>query len=441
MHTRVELFVAWAQSQISKLQPCECVLSFDEWLANCRYTTKAKDRLRQCIDSVDKGLTLPGNPAVKDGFPKTERYPKYKHFRGIAACTLYQKAFVGPCVKSVELAVYKQWAPYFLKGIETSSRARELTKRLGVGRFLGLDFSSFESSILREYSVGIESYLFDHMAKTHCPDVCRFLRAAARSDRVIRYRGWSRDGVVKGWTVKLHHGRCSGDMFTSLCNAVINMLLVRFVCRCYGYDPLGVVEGDDGLFKLAGPAPHPDDFAALGFTAKAEIFTDLGVAGFCKMKFDENCVQITDPVERLVKFGWTTSFISSPRVRWSLLWTKALSLKAEFPNCPILGPFADWVISCCRSAGWKLEKRYDEDPGWTSWKVEHGSSLFVPSVVPRSARLFMESLFQISVPEQCRIEAGFCGPLRYLEIPEIIDRCPSVWSECWQRYVEFGPLH
>jgi hypothetical protein len=128
-------------------------------------------------------------------------------------------------------------------------------------------------------------------------------------------------------------------------------------------------------------------------------------------------------------------------VRWCLLFTKALSLKAEYPHCPILGPFADWVIQCCLQSGYRLVRHYDEDPGWHAYKIDHSTSLHTLAVVPISARLLMESLYRISVPEQLTIERQFSGSLHYLRIPEILDHVPDVWRWCWDTYVHLGPVH
>jgi len=419
----VKAFVAFAQSEIDLIPTLDKVLSFDEWVQDSHYTMAAVRKLRLALDKL-AGLP-PCRPGAKDSFTKTERYAGYKYHRCINACTMEEKAFLGPLMKSVEHAVYRFFARYLLKGVPTHLRARALNQRFHAGKLLGLDFSAFESGVLREYALGIEYYLVKHLAGCLAPNEVAYFKRSCAAVRHLDYGSWTAD---------VHHGRCSGDLNTSFGNALINLLMVRYTCRKYGYDPDGVVEGDDGLFVLDGPAPVADDFAQLGFCAKIELFDSVSEAGFCKIKFGDDLVQITDPIERLVKFGWTTSSSRSPRVRWSLLFTKALSLKAEFPDCPILGPFADWVIQCCRSSGVKLSRMFDEDRGWNARKLENGAK-FAPSVIRDSTRAAMAAIYDITREAQLTLECSFTGPLRYLDLSSLTARCPADWFDCWNTYV------
>jgi len=422
----VREFVTFAQSEIRKIPPLQCVLSFDEWLESCPYTKRTKDELRLFKNELDDHLAIPSEPGRKNGFPKTERYPTYKHFRGIAACTKFEKVFLGPLVKTVEKHVCSWWPGRFLKGLPTNERAAWLMENLPGDAYLGLDFTSFESSILREYAVGIESFLFEHLAGNICPDECAYYLLSSNVNRKIVYHDFR---------LIVHHGRCSGDMQTSICNGIINLLLVRFVCSRLGYDPLGVVEGDDGLFAIQEPYPESAAFAQLGFVAKIEIFHDLGTAGFCKMKFTPDGVQVTDIVEKLVKFGWTSDMTQSLKRKWCLLWTKALSLKAEYPDCPVIGPFSDWVISCCLKSGVRLSRVFDEDRGWTSYKLVHSSSLHRPAKVSDGAREFVYQIYDLSIAEQVALEAEFKGPIHPIPHSLLQRHLPSAWVLNWIRYV------
>lgn len=416
-------FVRYAQAEILKMPPLSKLMSRREWLDDSHYSMAAERRLQ--VEFEKLGGCPPKRPGAKKSFTKTERYTGYKYHRCINACTVEEKTFLGPTMKSVEHAFYRYFARYLLKGIPTHLRSRELFERLHAGLFLGLDFSAFESGVLREYAVGIESFLVNHLAGHLAPAECEYFARSCAAPRVLDYGKWV--GTV-------HHGRCSGDLNTSFCNALINLLMVRFVCGRHGYDPVGVVEGDDGLFVLGGSPPTVEEFAELGFAAKIDLFDSISDAGFCKMKFGDDLVQIADPIEKLVKFGWTSSNCTSQRVRWSLLFTKALSLKAEFPDCPILGPFADWIVRCCRESGHKLSRRFDEDKGWTASKLEKGL-VFRPSRVLSSTRAAMSAIYSIPRDTQLALEASFVGPLHYLDLSAVQSRCPAVWADAWNAYV------
>jgi len=419
--------VKYCQDEIDRIPPLTTVMTFQEWLSSTSYTQKVKRKMQWLHDA--QYCVAPDHPHAKLGFLKKERYDRFKHARGIAGCSLHEKIFTGATVKSCERAAYHFWRAYVLKGIPTDCRARELLKRLPPGcQLLGLDFSSFEASVTRDLAIGVECYFFRHLVGDLRPDVCNYLYDCAMNPKVIKYRQWK---------LKVKATRCSGDMFTSLCNTVINLLLVRFVCKKYGYDPVGVVEGDDGLFAMTGPVPTVDDFAKLGFTAKCELFPSVNLAGFCKMKFDESGVQVTDVVERLVKFGWTASKTTCPRTLWGLLWTKALSLKAEFPGCPVLAPFADWVIGECLKSGYRLNRIYDENRGWIRYELENSTVNFrAKAVISQRTRVFVQEVYNISPEEQLSLESSFVGPIHRLTHRVLTSRLKRDWEENWGRYVQ-----
>jgi len=367
----------------------------------------------------------------KKGFPKTERYPSYKHLRGIHACSLDEKVFCGAAVKTVEHDVFEQLSENFLKGVPTHMKARLLRERMEVvgGVYLGLDVTSWESSITPDIAEACELQLFRYMIGHLAPEVVSYIAEETHSIHKIQYRDF---------TLKVRGGRMSGDLWTSLGNGFTNLMIVKYVCSKLGYDPVGVVEGDDGLFRCDGPVPTKEMFARLGFDSKIEVFNDIGVAGFCKMKFDADDVQVTDFAERLVKFGWTCSVNAGSRRRADLLYTKALSLKAEYPHCPILGPFADYIIRVVASDGRRHKLVFDEDPGWTAHKIENAARwLDEPASVSLSTRLFYAELYGVSVIEQLSIEESFRTAINIQPInhPIVLEHMQLLWSDCYDRFV------
>jgi hypothetical protein len=421
-------FVRWFMEQ--NLVPLRSVFSFREYVENTHYTRKTKEKMiffweEVCREKISR------DAAVKKGFIKTERYGKFKPARGIHACSLEEKCFAGPVVKSVEYAVFGQLRRYFLKGIPTDKKARELRARLFQvgGKYMASDFSVFESSVTTYISELAEIPLFEYMLGGLAPDVLDYLRRTSSRPRCIRYRKFH---------VKIDGARMSGDLQTSLCNSWINLTINKFIAFKLGYDIVGVVEGDDGLFRIDGPIPTIDMFAQLGFHSKFELYDDVGSAGFCKMKFDENNVQVTDFVEKLAKFGWTSAIKASGKTRRNLLYTKALSLKAEYPQCPILGAFADYVLRVLRKEPGVRKLVFDEDRAWNRQKLETAERwLDVATQVPLSTRLFYEHLYSISVTEQLSIESyfeslEFICPISH---PLILMRVPNVWFENYDRFV------
>jgi len=407
-------------------------LSFEEYLEETKYTRKTKEFMRMRWDDMDR--LVGARVFDKASFVKHERYPGFKYPRGIHACSFEEKCFAGPAVKSVEKAVYSQLAQYFLKGVPTHMKASELQKRLYLshGLYLGLDVTAWESSITPDIADACEVQLIWHMIGHLDKVVAKFITTDMTMRHKLRYRKFRIKGVT---------GRMSGDLWTSLANGFTNLMLVKFVCSKLGYDPVGVVEGDDGLFRMDGPVPTKEMFGALGFDSKIEVFTELGMAGFCKMKFSESGTQVTDIIERLTKFGWTADVRATDSRIWSLLFTKALSLKAEYPHCPVLGPFADYVIRVCKASGTKLRLTFDEDRGWNQMKIDNAARwLDVRSDPPLDARLFVERLYLLTVPEQLRLERWFGSLDRIVPIdhPIVCTRLPVEWRQCYDWYVAGG---
>jgi len=220
------------------------------------------------------------------------------------------------------------------------------------------------------------------------------------------------------------------------------LMLIKFLCSRKGYDAHVVVEGDDAVLRLDGPCPSLEDFAAMGFQAKVEFYDDVGLAGFCKMKFSETLQPVCDPIERLAKFGWTGCVRCGQRRRNDLLYTKALSLLAEYPTCPIISVFARKIIALLRSTRQKLHLAFDEEPGWIKSKLERVGNdklewFCHKQLIHDDTRMLFARLYDISVEQQLDIEKYFEGwdHVQVIDHPLILQRCPDVWYDNYRRFV------
>jgi len=147
--------------------------------------------------------------------------------------------------------------------------------------------------------------------------------------------------INKLMIVKVLGSRMSGDMCTSLGNGFTNLMLMLFVCSEHKVHCVGVVEGDDGLFRIDTKdlkIIQADDFMKLGFEIKLAVRATIGESSFCGLMYGSSYENVRDPLEVLCRFGWTKSprRFGGPRVMAGLLRAKALSLAYELPGCPIL---------------------------------------------------------------------------------------------------------
>ena len=202
----------------------------------------------------------------------------------------------------------------------------------------------------------------------------------------------------------------------------------------------GVVEGDDGLFSIEGPAPTTEDFAELGMIIKLEQHTDLCKASFCGIIFDPvDMVNIACPRKIMATFGWASSRYrrSRPEILKALLRCKALSLLAQYPGAPIIQSLALFglratgdVRKCKMLRAVNMRGGLDE---WHRTQVLAALDMKIePQPVPARTRDLMAEVFGVTVHDQFVIEA-------YLDaqdelVPLKID--PSMFPESWRWYAE-----
>jgi hypothetical protein len=99
------------------------------------------------------------------------------------------------------------------------------------------------------------------------------------------------------------------------------------------------VEGDDGLTKGKFiESLTAQDFADLGFNVKIKKKTDIASASFCGIIYHpDDLVNVTDPREVLVSFGWANRRYSNARVNRlkALLRCKSLSYLHQYRGAPL----------------------------------------------------------------------------------------------------------
>lgn len=231
----------------------------------------------------------------------------------------------------------------------------------------------------------------------------------------------------------------SGDMCTSLGNGFTNLMIWLFWAREKGLrdDQVdGVVEGDDGLFRIDGPAPTVLDFERMGFRAKIEHSCDIGKAGFCTMYFDTEVFEnVTNPAELLADFGWThsQSMQGKPRIMLELLRAKADSLEAELPGAPIVGSLVNYVRRCVGEGRRRFEGPGGEKSYWERRLNDTPRGL---RPVAPATRALVEQLFGVTEFEQRTIESylDHLNTLHELDHPCILAIMRPEWFCYYDRY-------
>jgi len=415
--------------------PADADTSVSTWLKGTDYPAWRKTELLTkwaAVENVDDPKYL-----VCKSFMKDEVYSEFKFNRGINARSDEFKCMVGPIFKLIESVVYDDH--HFIKHVPVADRPAYISRLLGHGtKFLASDYTAFESLFVQILMETVEFELYEYMVM-NLPEGPAFMercRNVLGGVNVCNYRDFQ---------VQLKAVRMSGEMCTSLGNGFSNLMFMLFVCMEAGSTEVeGVVEGDDGLFVVNGPAPTSADFAKLGLIIKLEEHDKLSTASFCGIVFDEeDLVNIREPYAVLATFGWTSQRYanSKPKILRALLRCKALSLAHQYPGCPIVAALARYGMRVTDDvAVCKMLRTVNARGAMNAWEREWFLELIQKGrppelAVPLRTRLLMEEKFGVSVTDQLRIEA-YLDSLTTIQ-PLRIDTTffPPTWKAYWDTYV------
>lgn len=432
-----KLFVSRFLDKYVPVLPETTDVSVEHWLQSTDYPEVRKDQLREAAARVDDRSDKQ-NPLNVKSFIKEETYWEPKAQRTINSRVDEFKTKVGPWIHAVEKVVFK--LKWFIKTIPVAERASVVLERLSkLGSIkMATDFTAFESSFREIIMDACEFQLFEHCTK-NIPNASSFMenyRKVSMNNKLLF------DSVVANIAAK----RMSGEMSTSIANGFTNLMLILFTAFKMGipFDEIDLfVEGDDSI--ISAPVQLTTKyFEELGFSVKMETFTDIRHASFCGLIFSEPGHIIRDPRPVLAKFGWAMrQYVgASESTLRALLRAKALSLACEFPNCPILSPFAHRVMELTRSVNInKILLRSNQQSFDMYQKAKLiGAVVAKPWQVPPNilpvTRVLMERLFGIPVDLQYVWEEQLSqvefGAIDLIGADAFL---PRDWNHNWNDYV------
>jgi len=421
--------------------PAEADTSVEKWLEGTNYPDwRKKDLLEKWASVEGISLLQKRHYAVKS-FMKDEEYPEFKHGRGINSRTDQFKCAVGPIFKLIEQATFKHH--HFIKYVPVADRPAYIKNKISKlgGKYVATDYTSFESCFVRELLEACEFELYDYMTR-NLPEHRIFMNLMHGVLGGVNECHWRR---FIAWVIAT---RMSGEMCTSLGNGFTNDMLMCFLCEEVNHtDVDGVVEGDDGLFSVAGDPPTAEQFAELGMIIKLEVHESLNTASFCGIVFDEEDLKnLTDPLEVVTKFGYANHRYVTTKTKKirMLLRCKALSLAHQYPGCPVIQSLAWYGLRVTHGVRNYLEGwvRRSGPAGMSMWErdqlleaIARQDSL-AREPIGHGSRLLVEKLWRISLPEQMGIEAYLDAKddLSPLHLPSLVARVPPAWLEYWARY-------
>lgn len=429
---------SWLRKNLVPLEPTED-LSFEHWLPQTNYSEARKAELQKCYVEAE-GILKKEYLKVK-AFVKDEFYPEWKHVRAIMARTDYYKCFAGPIFKAIEKKLFK--LPHFVKYVEVSERPAYIMDRLFAagGEYVATDYTAYESHFTRELMECCEFELYRYMLSLHTDSIGK--------NSILRVLLGMNQVEFKDCFFKFLASRMSGEMNTSLGNGFSNLMFMLFLCDQKGCEAVGVVEGDDGLFRVSGRCPVESDFAAIGLTIKMDRHRELNKAAFCKIIFDPiERTPVTNPLEVMTKFGW--SKMNDVGMRHSrkalLLRAKAMSFLAQFPGCPVVQELCLYTLRCTPNvSNAKLEHfvlnsrsldLYEKD------KLLYGIRVpMTPRSVGLRTRLLVEEVYGVRIGDQHIIEAYLSSLTKIQPLDIDPTLFPQTWRDMGTTYTVEVPRH
>jgi hypothetical protein len=257
----------------------------------------------------------------------------------------------------------------------------------------------------------------------------------------------------KGFWYTIDATRMSGEMNTSLGNGFTNLMALLFLFRNRD-DVQMVIEGDDSLVSFIGDHPVERDFESVGLTIKISVRDRLNQTGFCQLMFDEeDRINVSDPVEALVSFAWTSrAYVGARKSRLSaLLRSKSLSYLHQYPGCPVIQSLALYGLRITKDvdiAGfienerslsmWERQQLRDAESALRKYSAQQA---FMKQV-PLNTRLLVQERFGMTIETQIAIERYLDSKtdLSPLDGPISDLRFPVSWTTAYSRYVSLVDL-
>lgn len=434
---------SWCKRNLTPLAP-DTDVSFDTWIESTNYSRTRKEELREAWNTIkdkDPMEVLDDVSFIKlKCFVKWEFYTGFKHPRGIFSRTDPFKTLVGPIFKQIEKQVFA--LPFFIKKIPVADRPRMIKEKFsGHKWFAAADFTSFEAHFTADVFDAIEFVMYKYMIQyLNCRKWFTHMlyNVIAGVNRCI----------FKFFNMKIKSTRQSGEMCTSLGNGFSNLMIILFMCWSKNrYLCDAFVEGDDSLvaYREKSHIPTISDYKNLGFTIKMEISDRYYDMSFCGNIFHpDDLVVLTDPIYVLSTFGWADKkyLAASPRLKRGLIRAKSLSLKFQYPGCPIITALADYGLRVTRGVRLRASivdsmDVYHKDILVQALKIDPET----PVDVPISSRILMEKVFGITIANQLLIEKCLNekNDIEPINMPWLLDACPDDFLNMWSNYVMKDP--
>lgn len=394
------------------------LLNHTEWLSQTSYPGERCDALRRLRLEVNE---MTNKRLSSKCFTKEECYSEPKCPRAINSPDDATKTVVGALIASMEKKAFKH--KVFAKGTRPADMPARLFELFGMRPVVETDFSSFEAHHSGLYTEIVKRWMM-HMVRDlpNANAIKRVICLMMETENVCKF---------KHLIARVAQRLMSGVMWTSCGNGILNMVIMSYLQLVNRFPNLGpqelalkfgdcklIVEGDDGMSEAF---PYDEEMIKkLGLRLKFHQADFFGAASFCGNVCDPTAlVVVTDPLKTIRKmFVLPRRYKqASEKKQLALQRAKALSLKYQYPNAPVVGALCDWVLLHTRGV----------DVGKSSAVLDQYHRHLLEgalrekvwqkqAVVAHSSRVVVQERFGLSIPEQVRIEASLQGPVSYCDL-------------------------
>lgn len=452
------LFVErWLKKNLTPIPANTCVYS-PEYIESINQSFLRKSELFKChLDREGVPLLAAENPSRLSRlsvtechcFPKAESYPDYKYPRTISARVDESKVAFGRFFKLIEGELYEgKIIPSnrryeFIKHVPVPERPDYIEEKVGNSgpnvKYAATDYTSYEAHFTPEVMNRVEFQLYHYM--------CQYLEGFETFKQLL-------DVVIAGTNHLIYREfeaiiegtRMSGETNTSLGNGFFNLMAFSYACKVSGARKLrGVIEGDDGLFSFEGNPPDADLFSDMGLIIKLDYHPDLHSASFCGIIYDpEDGANITEPLSVLVDTPFTSSQYASATDEnlMKLLKAKAYSMAYQYPRCPILSVYAEYLLKMTADVSDDEVAKLLEGNGMSMWDkttLAKAIGKAASTEIGENSRQLMEDKFHVTREAQIYIENLFRNkqdllPINDSVVFDIIYDLHPVWHDYFVKY-------
>jgi hypothetical protein len=369
-------------------------------------------------------------------FVKDEFYPEPKYPRLINARGDLMKAYFGPTMKAIEGIVFTH--AEFAKHVPWNKFPEVLRDHIADGsgdgfvalisglvegddavfchngRYYFTDYTSFESSFEVRMLKAVEKPLFLHMT-SQLPNHREFMEISARCL-------WGLNSMrAHSLRVSVEGKRMSGDMHTSLGNGHANLCAISFLCS-----------------EARGRDLTEADFARLGLRCKMMVSSSVGDGSFCGQVFDEvDMMRVRNPIDVLVRLPWSkrNQVQFGPKLRLGLLKCKAICLRYEMPDCPILWRYSAYLLRVLEPVDIVRARAHLTWYEREFFQEARDNAVLVSGPGART-RALVERLYGISVGDQLVIESWLDSltTLQPLRNDTLMQYIPDSYRNAWDEY-------